>query len=444
MGGVWCGMEGQTEMLRMSEGISRGTGPLPGELVEALEAAGMVEHLYVHIPYCPKVCPYCSFYKEPLGRGATPEFLEGLVRELEWFAPWLKPRTIFFGGGTPSALSVTQLEGLLGRFGEVLDLGGLEEWTFEMNPATVSAQKAGVLLRHGVNRASMGVQAWQPELLRTLGRVHSAEQAVRSYEVLRGAGFGNVNVDLIFGVPGQTAEQWRESLERTASLGPEHIAAYCLTYEEDTEFFEGLRAGRIDAADEETEVEFFDLTREVLAGWGYRGYEVSNFSLPGRECRHNIAYWEGADYLGLGPSAVSTAGFLRWRNAADTGAYAAGVLRGVWPAGWVERLDVETRRRERLAFGLRMAKGVPREWVREEKWLPLAEAGLVREEDGGDGACGGAGSGAVREGVAVGGIGTKDGGMPGGAMAGGGRKRRMVLTAEGLRVADAIAAELME
>lgn len=181
--------------------------------------ASAAEHLYVHIPFCPKVCPYCSFYKETTDRNKTQAFLDALLRELDARGP-LRPRTIFFGGGTPSALSTPQLNYLLTGLRARLDLSQLSEWTLEMNPATVSLEKARALRDLGVNRISMGVQSWEPALLLTLGRVHSAEQARRSYEILREAGFINVNLDLIFGIPGQTAPNGSVRWRRRLRSGP--------------------------------------------------------------------------------------------------------------------------------------------------------------------------------------------------------------------------------
>ena len=269
-----------------------------------------MSHLYVHIPFCPKICPYCSFYKETSDRNKTARFLDALLLELDAqqrVLPPLRPRTIFFGGGTPSALSTPQLEYLLTGLRARLDLSALEEWTLEMNPATVSLEKASLLRSLGVNRVSMGVQSWEPQLLAVLGRVHSAEQARRSYEILREAGFENVNLDLIFGIPTQTPEMWQRSLAATMALGPEHISAYNLTYEEDTEFFRRFVSGEL-RQDNEADAALFETTADTLTAGGYEPYEISNFSRPGRECAHNLAYWDASDYLGLGPSAFSTVG----------------------------------------------------------------------------------------------------------------------------------------
>ncbi len=237
----------------------------------------MVEHLYAHIPFCPKVCPYCSFYKEASDRNKTRAFLDAMLREAEIWGEQLQPRTIFFGGGTPTALSTSQLDYLISGLRERMDFSRLEEFTIEMNPATVSIEKASRLRELGVNRVSMGVQSWDPGLLETLGRVHSRDQALRSYAILREAGFENLNLDFIFGIPGQTVDQWIDTLRQTIALQPQHISAYCLTYEEDTEYF--LRLGRGEfSQDPEVDAALFELTMETLEGAGYAQYEISNYA----------------------------------------------------------------------------------------------------------------------------------------------------------------------
>lgn len=326
----------------------------------------MIEHLYAHIPFCPKVCPYCSFYKEVSDRNRTRAFLDAMLREAEMHATTLRPRTIFFGGGTPSALSPSQLEFLLSGLRARLDFSAVTEWTLEMNPATVSLEKARALLDLGVNRISMGVQSWDETLLKTLGRAHNAAQAHRSYEILREAGVANVNLDLIFGVPGQTRAQWRDSLERTIALGPDHISAYCLTYEEDTDFFLRLERGEIQP-DEGLDADLFEMTMDVLGAAGYAQYEISNYAKPGHECRHNLAYWHAADYVGLGPSAFSTVGESRWKNVSDTEDYVRRVNAAEDTADFRETVDPRTRRGEQLVFALRTADGIaPGEEWRDE------------------------------------------------------------------------------
>ncbi len=319
-----------------------------------------IEHLYVHIPFCPKICPYCSFYKEASDRNKVQGFLDALLIELDRFgSDRLSVQTIFFGGGTPSALSPSQLDFLLTRLRDRLDLTNLAEWTLEMNPATVSAEKASLLLSLGVNRISMGVQSWDSKILQRLGRVHSAAQARRSYDILRTAGFENVNLDLIFGVPGQSREQWMETLRETVALGPNHISAYCLTYEEDTEFFRRFQTGEYRQNSNE-DAEFFAATMDFLNQQGFAQYEISNYARPERDCLHNLAYWHGKDYLGLGPSAFSTIGKHRWQNIADTQSYITGTALGDSTRLFEEFLEETTRESERVIFGLRTNNGVLR------------------------------------------------------------------------------------
>src|SRR5438552_12158862 len=251
----------------------------------------MIRHIYVHIPFCARICPYCAFYKDLLDRSQTRRFCEAILQELAGRdhssvatarARRLFPFTIYFGGGTPTALNIAQLEMLLRGFRERLDLSQLIEWTIEANPGSVSARKAAVLKKFGVNRISLGVQSWDEELLKLLGREHNARQAAESFRILRGAGFMNINVDLMFGLPGQTADQWRETLEKTIALEPEHISTYCLTYEEDTEFF--LRHAQGESRqDEDTDAEFFEMTMAILEDAGYEHYEISNYARSGFE-----------------------------------------------------------------------------------------------------------------------------------------------------------------
>jgi putative oxygen-independent coproporphyrinogen III oxidase len=318
-----------------------------------------VRHLYVHIPFCPKVCPYCSFYKEASDRNKTQAFLDALLVELDRRLLQIacKPKTIFFGGGTPSALTVKQLEYLLAGIRQRLDLRALEEWTLEMNPATVSLEKAQMLRGFGINRVSMGVQSWDSVMLEQLGRVHSAEQAERSFQILREAGFINLNLDFIFGVPGQSAGIWEQTLEKTIQLQPEHISAYCLTYEQDTEYFRRFQRGEF-SQNVQQDAAFYETTMEMLEAAGYRQYEISNYAQQGQECLHNLAYWLGSDYLGLGPSAFSTVGRRRWQNVPDTSRYIALIQSGAEPVSFEEEMTPELRMSEKIAFGLRTSTGI--------------------------------------------------------------------------------------
>jgi oxygen-independent coproporphyrinogen-3 oxidase len=327
----------------------------------------MVRHIYVHIPFCARICPYCAFYKDLLDRSQTWRFCEAILRELEMQqSTWriagrslLCPLTIYFGGGTPTALNIAQLDLLLRGFHETLDLSQLVEWTTEANPGSVSARKAAVLKKFGVNRISLGVQSWDDELLKLLGREHNARQAEESFGILRDAGFTNINVDLMFGLPGQTAVQWRATLEKTIALKSEHISTYCLTYEEDTEFFVRHANGEF-RQDADADAEFFEITMAILENAGYQQYEISNYAQPGFESVHNRAYWLGNDYLGIGPSAVSTIGMQRWKNVSNYRSYIDRVLSDGSPCESSEDLTDEMKRAERIALSLRTREGVSR------------------------------------------------------------------------------------
>ena len=340
-----------------------------------------VRHLYVHIPFCPKVCPYCSFYKEASDRNKTQGFLDSVLAEIDTAGQPIRCETIFFGGGTPSALSVTQLRYLLSGLRNRLDLTQLKEWTLEMNPATVSLEKAEMLRAAGVNRVSMGVQSWDPVLLERLGRVHTAAQAERSFRILRAAGYHNLNLDLIFGIPGQTLDQWMDSLRRTIDLGPEHVSAYCLTYEEDTEYFRKLQAGQF-TPDVEADAKFFEKTMGLLTEAEYEQYEISNYAKPGYACEHNLAYWHGKDYLGLGPSAFSTIGNRRWQNVANTTRYVEAIQTGADRTQFSEPVPATMRKAESRAFGLRTNRGVPKSELEgvSDELSALIDAGYISDD----------------------------------------------------------------
>lgn len=320
-----------------------------------------IRHLYFHIPFCPKLCPYCSFYVEVGAKNKTRGFLDALLREVEIAAGKyaLRPETIYFGGGTPSSLLTAQLEYLLGGLRSRLDCTALRDWTLEANPATVRADKARLLRDAGITRISLGVQSWDDALLKTLGRVHTAAQAERTYDLLRETGFGAINLDLMFAVPGQLPSQWRATLEKTIALGPEHISSYCLTYEEDTDYFRKLTGGQF-RQDDERDAQLFEQTMDTLADAGFAQYEISNYARPGHESLHNRAYWLGEDYLGFGPGAFSTVGLSRWENIRDTAGYTRRMLGGEGVRGFTEELTPRTRAGEIAAFRIRMAEGVPR------------------------------------------------------------------------------------
>ncbi len=343
-------------------------------------------HLYVHIPFCHRICPYCAFFKHTPGRTDMRGFVAAVVQEAHLRLPQgFAPETIYFGGGTPSMLSPTHLERLVEGLRERVDFSRLREWSFEANPATFNSAKAAQWRRLGITRVSLGVQSMDARLLRLLGRAHSPEDVAESVVLLRGAGMPQVNIDLMFSLPTQTTEDWRRTLESALALQPDHISTYNLSYEEDTDFFARFGAG---AGDEGTDVAMFSLAEEMLLPAGYRHYEISNYA-RGDDCRslHNLACWRGEDYYALGPGASGSVGGWRYRNVEDTPAYIeALVQRGQLPPAVEEYPTPEQRRTELLGLALRTDEGLPAALLRPQAAAFLAmlrEEGLAVQGEGG-------------------------------------------------------------
>lgn len=347
-----------------------------------------VSSLYIHVPFCAQKCAYCAFYSEPSAADLINRYVAGLVRELEIVAEDLRPETIFFGGGTPSLLNLRQWEKILQAMRR-LNLLGAKEFTVECNPATVSSDKARLLRDFGVNRISMGVQSLDEALLDRLGRIHSREMVFRSFEILRQAGFENLNLDLMFAIPGQTLEVWRATLAEALALGTEHLSSYEVIYEDDTPLFAQLQAGEIDV-DEDLACAMYEELVEQATAAGFRQYEVANFAretrssestvrspqsgrfrvravdsgrtaagIPAFACRHNVNYWRGGSFYGLGPSATSYVRGVRTKNWANTQLYCEQLEKSNRAIESCEELPPLKRAGETAAFGLRMNAGWP-------------------------------------------------------------------------------------
>jgi oxygen-independent coproporphyrinogen-3 oxidase len=328
--------------------------------------------LYLHFPFCVSKCAYCDFASFPLhcmgGLTAARRYLHALAVELdrraasdEFSAATIE--TIYLGGGTPTALPAEWLAEMLARVGRRFAIAPEAEVTVEANPGTVDREKLETLRGAGVNRLSLGVQSFRDEELQLLGRVHTAAEAVQAVEQARAAGFDNLSLDLISGLPGQTAAQWRESVARAAALSPEHISAYGLSLEEGTPLAEAVQNGRLPAPEEDEGAEMYRLTEEALAEAGYEHYEISNYARPGRHCRHNRKYWAGDEYLGLGSSAHSHRGGVRWNNLPAPAVYVEWLERGLLPTARAEALSARDRVGELLMLGLRRAEGVSEEEI---------------------------------------------------------------------------------
>ena len=323
--------------------------------------------LYAHVPWCRHVCPYCDFNVYATSSAPEAAYVDALVAELgAWSArpPWTGGRlqSVYVGGGTPSLFSAAGVARLLAAAADRFDLDGGAEVTLEANPGTVERATLAGYAAAGVNRLSLGAQSFQPSLLRVLGRDHSPADIRGAVDAARAAGFRNVSLDLIFAVPGATLADWEADLRAALALAPEHVSAYGLTYEEGTPLHAWRTAGRVRAVDEDTEAAMTDATVEMLGAAGYARYEVSSWARPGFASRHNQAYWNGADYLGIGAGAHSFAADpppgRRWANERRPEAYMDAVRTRGTAVASEERLSEAQARAEFCFTGLRQTAGI--------------------------------------------------------------------------------------
>ncbi len=352
--------------------------------------------LYIHAPFCVRKCHYCGFYSTAYSRLNADLYLTSLRLEAVGYQQTFSDRlfeSVYIGGGTPTVLSSEQLKALIDIVKEQYRLSPDVEWTIEANPNTVSTQKLMLLLDSGINRLSLGVQSFHDEILTILGRPHTSREAADCFRLARKAGFANISLDLIYGIPGQSAAQWKETLDRAVDLEPNHISAYSLSIDEGSRFMSESAAGRLALPDEESVAAMYEHTAKKLTDVGYEHYEISNFCLPGFSCRHNNNYWTRGEYLGLGPGAWSFISGRRYHVIDDIGKYAARMGAG---ASVIEDQEVVEQREaanETVMLGLRTSRGV--DLVRYEKEFgvdalrrfaenaaPLKQAGLLEEHSG--------------------------------------------------------------
>ncbi len=317
--------------------------------------------LYVHVPFCRRKCGYCDFFSQVPAPAEIPPLVDALLAELAGHASTqpLELDTIFVGGGTPTVLPDTELERLLAGLRQHI-AGPATEFTVEANPATVSDSTATILASAGVNRVSLGAQSFDDAELLTLDRAHQPRQVGQTVAICRQAGIERINLDLIFGIPGQTAGSWQRSLRAALALEPEHISCYGLTYEVGTPLHKRVAAGQIEPLDPDLEAELYEAALDLLPAAGYAHYEISNFARPGGECRHNLLCWHNYPYLGIGPAAAGFVDGVRYKNVSDTRAYVRVVGRGISPRSEHERLTPAQRARETAMLELRLATGIDR------------------------------------------------------------------------------------
>lgn len=354
--------------------------------------------LYLHVPFCAHRCHYCDFNTYAGLDDLMPRYVAALRADLRAIAAagpgavappssaleapgWPEFGSVFVGGGTPTMLDPADLAGILRLAQDVLPIAPGAEVTVEANPETVTAEYLARIVDAGVNRLSMGAQSFSPHVLAALGRRHDPERPLRALADARAAGIRRVNLDLIYGTPGETGADWGASLRTVVDAGVEHVSAYALTVEPATEYAARIRAGLAAPPDEDVQAERMAVTDRVLSMAGLRRYELSNWARPGAQCRHNLVYWRGGDWLGVGAGAHGHWRGRRWWSLRSPARYAGAALSGQPTRAGEEVLDEPTRRAERLMLGLRLAEGVDLATVApldEAQLRVLTQAGLVR------------------------------------------------------------------
>lgn len=315
--------------------------------------------IYIHIPFCKRRCIYCDFFSTTQSE-KKPTYIHALCQELEIRKDYLQGEdieTIYLGGGTPSQLSLEELESIFTTIYNIYKVKEDAEITLEANPDDLAPEYVAMLRQLPVNRISMGIQTFQEDILKLLHRRHTAQQAIEAFQRCRNAGFQNISIDLMYGLPNETLETWREDLKKALSLYPEHISAYHLIYEEGTALWNLREQRQVEEADEELSVTLFKTLIDELTQAGYQHYEISNFCLPGLHSRHNSSYWTGKKYLGCGPSAHSFNGLSRQWNVASLEAYINGMSLGK-PDYEIEELDLYTRYNDFVITSIRTCRGM--------------------------------------------------------------------------------------
>ena len=345
---------------------------------------------YVHIPFCTQICYYCDFSKVFIKNQPVDAYLEHLIQETRSYEIG-KLRTLYIGGGTPTALSAQQLAYLLTELPKVMDLSEVEEFTIEANPGDLDTDKIAVLKDSQVNRVSLGVQTFDNKMLKKIGRSHQEQDIYDNIRYLKQAGFDNISIDLIYALPGQTMEQVKENVAKAIDLDIPHMSLYSLILENHTVFMNRMRRGKLPLPKEELEAEMFEYIIEELEKAGFEHYEISNFSKPGFESRHNLVYWDNAEYYGLGAGASGYVDGIRYKNHGPIRHYLEAVEAGKARIT-EEHLTLEEKMEEELFLGLRKKTGVSKARFEEkfgvsfdQRYGPvvasLTEQGLLVPDD---------------------------------------------------------------
>jgi oxygen-independent coproporphyrinogen-3 oxidase len=367
------------------------TGPLtPQALIGSSERPLSI---YLHVPFCATRCGYCDFNtytSDELGTGGSrADFVEAAASEIRLARQTLGERdrlvsTVFVGGGTPTLLPAPELVRLLGVIRDEFGLTDEAEVTTESNPESVDIEALATLREGGFTRVSFGMQSAQPSVLQVLDRTHTPGRSLAAVRDARDAGFESINLDLIYGAPGETDDDWRASLDAVIEAEVDHVSAYALIVEPGTRLAGQVQRGEILAPEDDVLADRYERADDVLSASGLHWYEVSNWAMPGHECRHNLAYWTHADWWGIGPGAHSHVGGVRWWNSKHPATYARALREGRWPAAGREVLNADDRRVEALMLQVRLAAGLPDDGLAERTTLDtLVEEGLMTYSESG-------------------------------------------------------------
>jgi oxygen-independent coproporphyrinogen-3 oxidase len=332
--------------------------------------------LYLHVPFCNRICPYCNFYSLVPNGNQIDEFVESLMAEAELKAAGafagFEYDTVFIGGGTPSLIDAAHLESILTHLRSNFEITDDAEITMECNPSSKDRDSLGRYRDIGVNRISLGIQSFQDRHLETLGRLHDSGEAIQSFHRLRQAGFENASIDILYGLPGQTIAEWEDDLNHAIELDPDHISAYNLIIEPDTPFGRQYTQGKLKLPTDEQQSRMYELLNDRLTDAEYQMYEICNFARPGHQCRHNMKYWRLMPYLGLGPSAVSFDGRRRFKNIVSLKKYSESLEGGSLPPMETENIDRRKAIDEQIMMGLRLTRGLSLQSLRREFGYDLA------------------------------------------------------------------------
>lgn len=332
--------------------------------------------IYIHIPFCLSKCYYCDFYSQTASEDVINEYVDCIVKEINIVLPQLSDKkfdTIYFGGGTPSLLKINQIGKILETLFKHINSSNINEITIEANPETLTRNKLKAFLELGINRLSIGVQSTNDYLLKLLNRVHNRKRAIQSIHLARESGFDNLNVDLIFGIPEQTIDDWKKTLDTITSFQPEHLSVYNLTVERGTRLHQLIKTKQLQLPSEDSQVKMFNFAMKYLTKKNYQHYEISNYALRGFACRHNLKYWEGDEYLGIGVASHSWIDGQRFFIPPKLKLYTENVKKGKLPYQYDKVKSLRRNIAEKLMMGLRLIGGINLNGFREKYDIDITQ-----------------------------------------------------------------------